>query len=309
MTLPIPGSPSKIFKSKIMIFGGIQLILGLMSAVWTWRLWRETVRVLPASFWGALALTIFLFGLAQINLVGPLRELGYRLPVPKFALPYRLEQPFAEVFSPWPMLSIAFAFGAPVFPMIMFVLNVEGVLAEMTLIWAGLTLMGVIIGGATLYLGVQKLYVRVNGSQTIVEASALTVKPEESFSVFVRHQPGKLVTESIQVKLICRRTITQTQTRSSGKIAETTILFETDLYPETPTYSDIWQETCTVTIPKDAELSTALSASRSITWGIEVIARIPNAPDITETFLFTVDDPELRARQEAAWEAEDAQEK
>ena len=127
--------------------------------------------------------------------------------------------------------------------------------------------------------------------------------------VFVWHQPGKLITESIQVKLICRRTITQTQARSSGKIAETTILFETDLYPETPTYSDLLQETCAVTIPKDAELSTDLSTSRSITWGIDVIARIPNAPDITETFLFTVDDPELRARQEAAWEAEDAEEK
>jgi hypothetical protein len=296
-------SSSSSFKTGIFLFGGLQLILGLISANWAWRLWQTAEVDLPASFWGALALTLFLVGIAQINLVGPFRDRGHQMPVAKIALPYRLEPQFGGRALMWPYLSLAFAFGAPVFPMIRFLLTVEGSMAELKLIWIGLIGMGVIMGGATLFLGVQKLYERIHGSRTVVEVSAKTVKPGESFSLLVQYTPGRLRTEYLRVKWVCRRTETRSAAGSKGKTVETKILYEKELQPASPVHASVFQKTWTVTVPEEAELSTE-TPGLSLTWEIEIIATLPNAPDITETFVMTVDDPELRARWEAEWEAE-----
>jgi hypothetical protein len=305
MTLQSTTPTSKpSFKTSIFVFGGFQLTLGLVLGSWTWTIWQRAEGDLPAIFWGALALTLFLFGIAQINLVGPFRDWGYRLPERKIALAYRLEPLFGGTALTWPFLSVAFAFGMPVVPMILFLLNVEGPMTELNLIWIVLTLMGVIVGGVTLFLGLQKLYQRLNGSQTVVEASAETVKPGERLSLLVLYIPGRLVPDTIQVKLVCQKTVMRSRGGTSGKTTETKVIFEADIQPNVKIDSAIWQKSLSAILPEDAPLSTDPKQNGSITWGIDVIAHIPNAPDIAETFVFTVDDPELRVRWEAEWEAE-----
>ena len=294
-----PPSTKPAFKTGIFVFGCIQLVLGLVSANWAWRLWKTAETEVPAVFWGVLALTLFFIGIAQINLVGPFRDLGYKFPQPNIALPYRLAPQLGGKEMIWPWLSVGIAFGLPVFPMILFVSKVEGKLAEFNLIWIGLTLMGAVVGGATLYLGALRLYQNLNGSETVVEASADTVKPGEQLSLLVQHTPGRLAAESIQVQLICRRTVIRSGKGSSGKTVETKILYKADLQPPVR-LSALWQKSLTATLPEEALLSDASDSISGIHWGIDVSVRIPNAPDITETFIFTVDDPEIRAQ----WELE-----
>jgi hypothetical protein len=299
MTVSRFSFPQKV-NGRIVLYGVAQLILGVISASWAWRLWQNADRGVPASFWGVLALTLFLLGGAQINLVGPWRR---KRVVPQIALPYRLEPEFGEVFKVWPMFSLALTFGMPVFPMILFLLKVEGNLAELRLIWVGLTLAGAVVGGATFWLGLRKLYEQVNGTQTVVETSAEVLKPGESFSVFVQVASGRVAVSLIQVKLVCKETWFPRRNRA-GKVAETKWLYEREV-ESVPHPGAGWQRSFSVTVPETAPLSTEPHQRRSITWGIEVRGERPNAPDFAEWFVFTVDDPEVRARLEAAWEAED----
>lgn len=303
MTSSISLSSPSGFKPGIFLFGGVQLSLGIAAALWAGRIWARAEVGLPASFWGAVALAIFLFGLAQINLVGPLRALRGHRPPPKLALPYRLAPRFGEVLTVWPLFSLAFAFGAPVVPMIFFLLRVEGDLAEFNLIWVGLTLTGALLGGATFWLGLKKLFEQFNGSQTFVEASAETVKPGESFSVFVRHLPGKIWAGEIQVKVVCQTE--DTRPRKGGKVVEKTVLFEQVIQPPISLTSAGWQGTWHVTLPEGVPLSEP-HPNVDTMWGIEVRVQIPNAPDFVEMYGFIVDDPELRARWEKEWAAQDA---
>lgn len=294
-------SSTKItIKPWALILGFVQLVGGVASAGWAWRLWDRAEVEVPASFWGALALALFCVGLAQINLVGPFRSPA-RL-APPIALPHRLEADGAALTG-WVLFSIAFAFGAPALPMGMFALKVEGKLAELDVIWLGLTLIGVLIGGVTLWLGIRKLFEQVNGSQTVVESSAETVKPGETFSMLVQYTPGKLRADGVEVRLICQQV--DVQSKKSGKVAETKVLFERELQPLLPVDS-VWQKTWQLTLPEDAPLSTDPATSRIITWAIQVTTQIPNAPDLSALFIFTVDDPDLRARWEAEWAAEGA---
>lgn len=291
-------SSAKItIKPWVLILGVGQLVGGVAAAGWAWRLWERAEVGVPVSFWGALTLALFCTGLAQINLVGPFRTLIPARSVSSIALPHRLEADGAAL-TLWTLFSIAFAFGAPAVPMGMFALKVEGQLAELNVIWLGLTLIGVLIGGATLWLGIRELFKQVNGSQTVVESSAETVKPGETFSVLVQYTPGKLRVDGVQVKLICRRV--DVQSKKSGKVAETKVLFEQILQPLTSVNS-VWQKTWQATVPEDAPLSSESMQASTLTWGIEVTTQIPNAPDLLEMFIFTVDDPGLRAR----WDAED----
>lgn len=284
-------------KPWVLILGGGQLVGGVVSAGWAWQLWARAEVGVPASFWGALALALFCVGLAQINLVGPFRTMIPARPISSIALPHQLEADGAAL-TVWTLFSIAFAFGAPALPMGLFARKVEGTLAELDVIWFGLTLAGVLIGGATLWLGLRKLFEQINGSQTVVESSAATVKPGETFSVLVQYTPGKLRADGVQVSLICQQV--DVQAKKSGKVAETKVLFERELQPFLPVNS-VWQKTWQLTLPEDAPLSTDPATARIITWGIQVTTQIPNAPDLSEMFIFTVDDPELRAR----WDAED----
>lgn len=297
--MSLPRKPARL---PIWLYGGVQLILALMSANWAWTLWNRAEGGIPAAFWGALALTLFLLGGAQINLVGPLREPRGDPPPPK-VLPYRLPSQFGEAITIWTMFSLAFTFGAPVLPLIVMGWNAEGALAEWSLIWGGLALTGAILGGATFVLGLQKLYERLNGSQTLVEASAETVKPGEEMDVFVQFTPGKLPVARLQVKLVCQET--HTPRNRSNKVSETKVLYEAEVAsffrPER-----VWQGRFSVIVPETAPLSLASNANHTITWGLEVIAEMPGAPDVKELFLFTVDDPAQRARLEAKWSAEDA---
>lgn len=287
------------FKMGVFIFGCGQLILGLISANWAWSLWKKGETGVPAGFWAALALTLFLFGIAQINLIGPFRDSGYSFSGAKIALPYRLKPLWGGEEMIWPMFSIAMAFGLPVIPMILFILNIEGNLAELRIIWVGLTLMGVIVGGSTFYLGLKKLYQRLIGSTTIVEVSAETAIPGERLSILVRHTPGRLATEYIQVKLVCRNIVRRSGEKSSENVRGTNIIYESDIQPSIRIESATWQKSLQVVLPADAPLSTHPDANPNITWAIDVIAQIPNAPDIIETFVFMVDDPELRTLLEA----------
>lgn len=289
---------------RILLYGSVQLLLALISGNWAWALWDRAEREIPAAFWGALALTLFLLGGAQINLMGPLRELRGHPPVPRLALPFRLKPQFGEALNIWTMFSLAFTFGAPVIPLILLWVKAEGNLAELSLIWAGLALTGAILGGATFWLGLKKLYEQLNGSQTVVETSAETVKPGENLAVFVQFTPGKLPVARLRVKLMCQETRTPRNNRS-GKVSETKSLYEREvesiLRPES-----VWQRSCSVILPETGPLSLD-TQSHAITWGFEVTAEMPGAPDVKELFVFTVDDPDLRARLEAEWEAEDAQ--
>jgi hypothetical protein len=101
------------------------LAVFLLALWWAWQAWQSAAGVPNDRFWAAMALALFAGGLAQINLIGPLRERLTQPPTSRLALPARLYPEGTPQGLVWPMFSLAVAFGAPFLPLLMLILTVE----------------------------------------------------------------------------------------------------------------------------------------------------------------------------------------
>lgn len=285
-------------QGRISLLGLLQLIIFLLALWWAWQVWQNAAGVPTAQFWAILALALFAGGLAQINLVGPVRaRLAQRL-TSRLALPVRLYPDGSPQDLGWPMFSLALAFGAPFLPLLMLVFTVEtGWMAELRLIWIGLTLTSALVGLFGLYLGSQALYKHLVGGQTVVEVEADPAQAGQTVQGLVWHRSGRIPTESIGVTLAGRITMTRTKhRRKAGEETqfithtETTYLHQETVSPLTKlkAVDAPWQKHFSFTIPEDALSSAPHTANPMIIWGLDVQVNLKGAPDLTMTFPFTV---------------------
>jgi hypothetical protein len=294
----------KPLKWNAILIGVIQILIALACLYWASSLLpgsrgRPT---LPAEFWLAVAIALLCLGLAQINIVGPLREKYAPPKVRPLTLKVRLEPEFGGTGLIYPILSLAIAFGLPLIPLIIFIFSPkQGWIEELNLIWIGFALVGAVITAITAYLGLQRVYQSFNASEVNVEASTDTVKPEESFLILVEYRPGRLPVQSIQTRLICHESKVVEEWKGTGKnrhlskSIQNNVIYKADLHPPEPLNAanpSVWQKSVTVPIPADARPSTSPAADYAITWSIKVVLHISGAPDITERYPFTVIDTE-----------------
>src|SRR6185503_7333999 len=227
-----PTSPAKPGCIRISLLAVVQLAVCLLALWWAWRACRSADGGLTDRFWGAMALALFAGGLAQINLVGPLRERIAQPSTSRLALPVRLSADGAPQGLEWPMFSLALAFGAPFWPLLMLIFSAETKwIVELQLIWIGLALLSLFVAGVGIYLGGRALYRRLAGGQTIIEIESDPVQADQTVSGFVWYQSGRIPTEKIEVSLLGQKTFTKrTGSRSAnnpsavGVRTETTVL-------------------------------------------------------------------------------------
>ncbi len=293
-----PSLPVKPGRIQISLLAVLQLALCLLALWWAWGAWRSAEGALTDRFWGAIALALFTGGLAQINLVGPLRKWFAQNPISRLALPVRLFADGDPQGLEWPMFSLALAFGAPFLSLLMLIFTAETEwMVELQLIWIGLALLSVFVTGVGLYLGGQALYKRLAGGKTIVEVESDPAQAGQSLKGFIWRQSGRVSTESIGVSLVGRKTVTKKiWVHSSGNDShwsnktQTTVLHRQEIVPATPVSpaTEPWQKHFSFTLPADALSSAPHTANPMIIWGLEIRVNLKGAPDFTLNFPFTV---------------------
>ncbi|GAB4458724.1 MAG: hypothetical protein Fur0044_51740 [Anaerolineae bacterium] len=302
----LPASSTQSGRARVFFLGLLQLLICLLALWWAWRIWQNAGGAASDRFWAALALALFAGGLAQINLVGPLRERLSRLSTSRLALPVRLSADGAPQGLEWPMFSLALAFALPFLPLLLVVFNLETEwMVEMRLIWIGLALVSALVTAFGGYLGGQALYKRLAGGQTIVEVERETAQAGQTLQGFVWHQSGRIPSEQIKVELVGRKTLTR---RGRVHRTETTILHREVLVPAVlldPALG-LWQKSFSFTIPLEARSSAPHTANPMIIWGLDVQVNLKDAPDFTLTFPFTVQGLEPETDDEEDQEIDEA---
>jgi hypothetical protein len=293
-----PTSPAKPGRIRISLLAVLQLAVCLLALWWAWRAWQSAEGVPTDRFWGAVALALFAGGLAQINLVGPLRERFAQPSTSRLALPVRLSADGAPQGLEWPMFSLAVAFGAPFWPLLMLIFSAETKwMVELQLIWIGLAFLSLFVAGVGIYLGGRGLYRRLAGGQTIVEVETDQAQADQTMSGFVWYQPGRVPAENIEISLVGQKTFTKrVQSRSAtsqsplSSRTETTVLHQQVVCPATALdpAAGPWQKQFSFTIPADALSSAPHTANPMITWGLEVRVNLKGTPDMNLTFPFIV---------------------
>ncbi|MCL4298578.1 MAG: hypothetical protein KJ077_22765 [Anaerolineae bacterium] len=266
----------------------LQLAIFLLGLWWAWQAWQSAAGVPNDRFWAAMALALFAGGLAQINLIGPLRERFTPMPASLLALPVRLYPDGTPQDLVWPMFSLAFAFGAPFPPLLMLIITAEtGWLVELRLIWIGLALLSLFVTGVGIYMGGRALYRRLSGGQTIIEVENDTIQAGKMMQGFVWHQSGRIPSERIGVALVGRKTLTR---RGRPTRTETTDLYREVVVPAMilDPAAGPWQKHFSFTIPVEAPSSAPHTANPMIVWGLDVRVNLKDAPDLTLIFPFTV---------------------
>lgn len=306
-----PTSHVKSRHGRISFLGLLQMAIFLLALWWTWQAWQIAAGVPNDQFWAAMALALFAGGLAQINLIGPLRERFTPMPASRLALPVRLHPDGTPQDLVWPMFSLAFAFGAPFPPLLMLIITAEtGWMVELRLIWIGLALLSLFVTGVGIYMGGRALYRRLSGGQTIVEVETGTAQAGQTVQGFVWHQSGRIPSERIEVALVGRKTLTR---RGRPTRTETTDLYREVVVPAVALdpATGPWQKHFSFTIPEDACSSAPHTANPMIIWGLDVQVKLKDAPDLTLTFPFTVsglDHDDAEEDQELAEVEEDFEE-
>lgn len=283
-----PTSHAESRHGRISFLGLLQLAIFLLALWWAWQIWQTGAGVPNDRFWAVTALALFAGGLAQINLVGSLREYFTQMPTSRLALPVRLYPDGTPRDLVWPMFSLALAFGAPFLPLLMLIITVETEwMVELRLIWIGLALLSLFVAGVGIYMGGRALYRRLAGGQTIVEVESGTAQAGQTVQGFVWHRSGRIPSERIEVALVGRKTLTR---RGRPTQTETTNLYREVVVPAVMVdlASGPWQKHFAFTIPEDARSSAPHTANPMIIWGLDVQVNLKGAPDLTLTFPFTV---------------------
>ncbi|GIK43105.1 MAG: hypothetical protein BroJett011_69380 [Chloroflexota bacterium] len=283
-----PASQPKPGVARTSFLALLQLAVFLLGLWWAWQAWQSTDGIPNDRFWAAMALALFAGGLAQINLIGPLRERFTPMPASRLALPVRLYPDGTPQDLVWPMFSLAFAFGAPFPPLLMLIITAEtGWMVELRLIWIGLALLSLFVTGVGIYMGGRALYRRLSGGQTIIEVETGTAQAGQTVQGFVWHQSGRIPSERIEVALVGRETLTR---RGRPTRTETTDLYREVVVPAVmlDLAAGPWQKNFAFTIPEDAPSSAPHTANPMVIWGLDVQVNLKDAPDLTLTFPFTV---------------------
>ncbi|HYF65967.1 MAG TPA: hypothetical protein VD886_24270 [Herpetosiphonaceae bacterium] len=273
---------------RVLAQGVIALILCLLMVWQAWHVYQNAQTNVTDRFWGAVALALFLGGLAQVNIVGFVRE---RLRTPSTqqycTFPIHLYADGDARGLAWPMLSMAFTFGMPCIPLLLLSITATTHwLAELRLIWIGFTLSSALIGGITLFMGVRAIYTSLTGTQIIVEVESATIAAGDSMRGAIHHTSGRIAAQMVEIALVCR----QTYTKRSSRQTTTTYLHQQDLITPSDMQAVSGQASfpVTLTIPPRAYPSAPYTANPMVVWSIDVKVVLHNAPDITMTFPFTV---------------------
>jgi hypothetical protein len=200
------------------------------------------------------------------------------------------------------MLSLALAFGGPLLPLAMLLAQVAGERDyDWTIPAVGFTLVGLILGCITGFLGLRSLYQLALGGQTLVEASAERLLPGETLNLYLHYEPGRLPAASIAARLACWRTTSETSASGKSSVIKTEVVYEQELLPNMALLpGQPWASALSAAIPLVAMPS---YSGRTMTrWGVEIQLAYAGLPDLAETFAFIVD--ALPATEED-WEEEE----
>jgi hypothetical protein len=181
------------------------------------------------------------------------------------------------------LIPLILAFGLPVYPLLRLAwLN----WLELGLIWVGFALMGIIVAVVCLYIIGRQIYLLWGGSQTVVELSHEIIHPGQTIQAALAYRPGRLLTQSLVAKLICRETVRLREPGRGGRHVTAIHLEETLIACSEADIPSLQfgSQPVTITIPEEALISTDPDHFPLIEWWIEVTIKVAQAPDFRLTF-------------------------
>ena len=151
--------------------------------------------------------------------------------------------------------------------------------------------MGAIVAVVCLYIIGRQIYLIWGGSQTVVELSHEIIHPGQIIEVALAYRPGRLLTQALEAKMVCRETVRLRERGRGGGRYVTAIHLEETLIAcneaDIPSLQ-FGSQPVTITIPEDAPPTTNPDHYPLIEWWIEATIKVAQAPDFRLTFPFKV---------------------